>query len=233
MNTKRYLQKLGLVWVAALALIGGVAKADHLTDANQLVNNLIVSKKNVYGTDPSSIVWNGTNSEARTVCATFVTLLLQHSYNWTPTTFSNWMGSNSPNAALYHDTIVAQNGFTRITNIANIQAGDILAVKYFDEGSTNSGHAMVAAGAPVARTATAPLVDGTNQYELLIIDSSKSYHGNADTRFTSGVAGGVGRGTLRLYTNANGTIVGYTWSTFSNSIYYTPNVRDLVVGRLN
>ena len=82
--------------------------------------------------------------------------------------------------------------------------GDILAIKYYDDTSTNSGHAMVALGVPTARTATAPLVSGTTQYDILVADSSKSYHGPLDTRYTSGLPGGIGKGTFRIYVDVAG-----------------------------
>ncbi len=228
----RTLKSIWILCAATFVMLGNVAHADHLSDANGLITNLNISKKNVYGSNPSYIVWNGANSDAKTVCATFVTLLLQHSYNWTNNTFQTWMGSNSPSAALYHDTILAQNGFLKIAQVNQIHAGDVLAIKYFDNASTNTGHAMVAAGVPVARTATAPIIPGTTQYELLVVDSSKSYHGTADTRFISGISGGIGRGTFRIYADANGSIAGYCWSNSSDSTYYSPLVRDLVVGRI-
>lgn len=230
LNTR--VRQFWMLWGVAFALFSGAVRADHVSDANALVNNLLVSKQNVYGSNPSSIVWNGTSSQAKTVCATFVTLLLQHSYNWNSTTFQNWMGTNSPNAALYHDSIVAQNGFTRIDNVSQIHVGDILAAKYYDDATTSSGHVMVANGVATLRNATAPMVPGTTQYDLPVIDSTKSYHGTQDTRYLSGVPGGIGRGTLRLYADANGTIAGYCWSDASDSIYYLPSARDLVVGRL-
>lgn len=229
---KSALKTAWVLCLAGMALLGNVAHADHVSDANSLIGNLAISKKNVYGSSPTYIVWNGANSEARTVCATFVTQLLQHSYNWTGSTFSAWMGSNSPNAALYHDTIVAQNRFQRIAKVNQILPGDVLAIKYYDDASTNSGHAMIALGVPIARSATAPIIAGTTQYDILVADSSKSYHGPLDTRYTSGLPGGIGKGTMRIYADAYGNIAGYCWSDYSDSLFYTPNVRDLVVGRI-
>ena len=43
---------------------------------------------------------------------------------------------------------------------------------------------------------------------------------------------GAGIGVLRLYVNNTGTIVGHTWSTYNDSVYYAQTTRHLTVGRL-
>lgn len=231
-NAKARVSRL-IVGLTLLTMTGSAVQAatTHLNDANTLVSNLLVSKKNVYGSSPSYILWNGTASEARTVCATFATQLFKHTYSFTDAYFTNWFGSTSPSAALYHDTINLQKGFQKIANVAQIQAGDVLAIKYFDN-SGDTGHVMIAAGAPQLRVASAPLVSGSTQYQIDVIDSSKSYHGTSDTRYVSGQPGGAGKGTFRIYADANGAITGYTWSLDKNSLFYAPAARDLVVGRL-
>ena len=83
-------------------------------------------------------------------------------------------------------------------------------------------------------TPTSPVIAGTNQYLVKVIDSSASYHGDSDTRFIYfGVNGqGVGKGTFRLYVNTTTNFIsGYTWSDKSSSVYYTPDQRELIVGR--
>ncbi len=232
-NAKAQMSRL-MVCLTLFVMMGSAVQAatTHLVTAQTLVSNLLISKKNVYGSSPSTILWNGASSEARTVCSTFMSLLLKHTYSYTDSYFSSWFGSTSPCAALYHDTINLQKGFQKITNVTQIQAGDVFAIKYFD-GAANTGHVMLAAGAPHLRTATSPLVSGSTQYDIEVIDSSQSYHGKSDTRYTSGQPGGIGKGVFRIYTDANGAIVGYTWSLESNSIFYSPAARDLVAGRLS
>ena len=69
---------------------------------------------------------------------------------------------------------------------------------------------------------------------IAIMDCSSTGHGSSDTRYvSSGVWNtGVGRGIFRLYVAANGTISGYSWSTYSSSVYYRQTDRPLAVGRL-
>lgn len=224
---------LGIFLAAAPTRAVGDPLPVQVTDAESLVADLSQSHKNTYGSAPSYILWQGVNSEARTVGSTFVTLLLQHSYGWTPATFSTWLGTPSPDAATYHDAIVALNHFSRIDDIGHVQPGDLMAIKYLD-GPASSGQVLIVLDVPKERTATSPVVPGLTQYEVAIVDSSSSPHGPTDTRVTPPLAAGqgIGRGAIRVYVNASGQPVGYSWSTLAGSHYYTQAERNLVIGRL-
>jgi hypothetical protein len=211
----------------------------HLDDANALVS-ILNKNNNLYDDDDLSgnsyVNWDG--SAAWTNCSTFVSILLKHTYNWTDSDFSTWWQTTSPNAAKYHDLIQAGDRFTQIFYRSQVQAGDFIAIKYPGDPDTASGHMMLVAGAITARTATNPVVAGTTQYEVPVIDSSSSYHGTTDTRHpTQGGAGeGIGKGVFRIYVNASDQVVGYTWST-ANGTYYdqaapASTLRHLVFGRL-
>ncbi len=217
---------------------------EHLDLAELLVATVLPST-NSYG-DPTQITWEGSNglnhSTNRSKCATLVTQLFERAYN---PDYVAWFGCTSPHAASYHDAIEAEDGFTRIASILDVKPGDIIAIQYNDAGCTNltcgtfstctsTGHVAMVADVPRARTASAPLVSGTTQYSLEIIDTSTSYHGTDDTRYQSEVGGandqGVGQGTMRLYVK-NSAIVGHSWSTSSGSAYYSSAKRDVVIGR--
>jgi hypothetical protein len=211
----------------------------HLDDANALIA-ILNKNNNLYDDDSISnsyINWDG--SAAWTNCSTFATILLKHTYGWTDGDFSFWWQSTSPSAAKYHDLIQAGNRFTQIFDRDQIQAGDFIAIKY-PAGGSSTGHLMMVAGDITARTASNPVVAGTTQYEVPVIDSSSSYHGTTDTRHpTQGGGGeGIGKGVFRIYVDANNQnqIVGYTWST-ANGTYYDQSapaatLRHLMVGRL-
>ena len=115
-----------------------------------------------------------------------------------------------------------------------MQQGDIIAIKYPTGTSTSTGHIMLIAAAPTLRTASAPLITGTTQYEVRVIDASSSGHGSLDTRYISSgnFNDGIGSGYFRLYINSSGGVAGYTWSTYSSSVYYSQSDRPLLVGRL-
>lgn len=219
--------------LSAATMSPALAWTAHSSDAESLVDDLSVSRDNVYGSDPSYIEWRGTRSSARTVCGTFITQLLSHTYGLTPSTFTQWMGSTSPDAETYHSAIMAENHFTRITNIEDVQPGDLIAIKH--EGGSVSGHMMVVASSPRPESASSPVVPNTTQYSLSVIDSSSSHHGDSDTRVThpSSSGNGIGRGRIRIYVNDSLRPVGYTWSTSAASDYYGVGSRPLAIGRIH
>jgi hypothetical protein len=210
---------------------------------------------NLYASKDQALSWPGDAGgiySSRADCSGYVTRSLMKAFEFTAADLEAWMGSKGPSSARYHDNILFQNNFQRIRRAVDVQRGDILASKYLDRGehvpgqpsgSGGTGHTMIAASAPVLRSAPSkPFVDGTVQYELRIIDSTSSPHSTGDTRKGTGANGddqdGAGLGTMRLYADASsGEIVGYTWSLSSGSVYYTATSpagdrRSLVVGRM-
>jgi len=211
----------------------------HLEQARNLVENLKGASENAYGGGKRHIEWEAGHAAARTVCSSFETLLLEHTYGWTNADFKEWMHSTNPEAEAYHDAIVERHGFERILHIDKLHPGDILAVKYTDHhvsknGVEDTGHVMLVAEEPRPAPDKKPRVSGLRQYTVDIIDSSASGHGSKDTRARpeGGFTGGIGQGTLRLYVNESGRIVGYAWSTSEKSEYFTAPDRDIVAGRL-
>ena len=239
---------LALIALAAATLSAAALAAppDHLALAARLVNTL-TPEHNVYGSSPTFVYWEGVDgheaSENQSKCSSFVSALFTEAYD---EDLTEWMGCSSPVAQRYFDTISAEEGFEEISTIRDIEPGDIIAMSYGCPESTcsslggdcsSTGHVMVVAAAPVRlKTALAPVVEGTMQFVVRVIDSSSSYHGTLDTRYQSEADGnndsGVGEGAMRLYLNlSDGSIAGYTWSTSSSSTFYDPETRPLVVGR--
>lgn len=209
----------------------------HLYWADAMVQNVSVDK-NAYASGTSYMRWpnaDGTGIyENYTKCSPFITLLMMKSYGWTSSTFSNWMASTSPSSDKYYDAINQQNGFLKIDSVDDILPGDIIAIKY-PAGSSVTGHAMIVKSLAHARNSSSPTIANTVQYEIQVIDSSQTGHGPTDTRLNPDGTfnSGAGIGVFRLYTNNYLELVGYTWSTYSNSTYYDINTRPIVVGRLN
>ena len=223
---------------ASFLLVGSAKAADpqHLFWAEDIATN-VAPEFNMYDSNPSYVHWPSVNGavihENRTKCSSFITQILMQSYGWTSTDFRNWMSSISPTADKYYAAINQQNGFSIVSNVNDIQPGDIIAIKYLS-GSTATGHMMIAKTAATLRTATLPIIAGTTQYALQIIDSSQTGHGPTDSRLNEDgtYAPGAGIGILRLYTNSAGVVVGYTWSTYNNSQFYDATTRPLLIGRL-
>jgi hypothetical protein len=205
----------------------------HLVEAEHLVDGLSLSETNYEHGEPS-VSWSSPKA-SHTDCSGFFDALLMHTYHYTPDEFKLWFDSHRPSARRYHDAIIEQRGFTQIHHINHLRPGDILAVKYMNR-TDNTGHVMLVDGFPKRRKATEPFVDGTEQWEVEIIDSSKTGHGTGDTRHKMGPEGkdhdGLGRGVLRLYTTADGKVAGFAWSTMKVSKFKTPDDEDLVMGRL-
>jgi hypothetical protein len=175
-----------------------------------------------------------TKHEARTDCSGFLDALLTHSYGLTRDDFKKWTGRTHPLANTYYEVIGKEKGFVKVATVKDIKPGDIIAIHY-PPGADDTGHVMIAAAAPQRRTASAPLQAGTEQWEIKVIDSSHSGHGKTDSRHNPDGTfnGGVGEGVFRLYSDKDGAIVGYAWSTTAKSDYRSRDDRPLVVGRFD
>jgi hypothetical protein len=220
----------------------------HFNDANNLITSLLADPANIniYDGDGSltdQIDWvklQGTPQKAVSVCGTFMTMLLKHTYGFTNAQFTAKTGSTSPNAAKYHDAIVAQSGFTRIASVDHAAPGDVISIKYPLGGNT-SGHVMMVQSVgpwqPRANSTQNFLAYGAEPavagyYNVTVIDSSSSYHGSNDTRKNK--PGGIGRnGVVRIYVDGAFQITGYTWSEYNTSEYKTTAAGySVAIGRL-
>jgi len=128
-----------------------------------------------------------------------------------------------------------------------------------EDGKPSTGHVMLVAETPKKSS----LIEGKRQWKIKVIDQSCSGHGQYDSRRKRDSSDddfqpdndhqtdddreqndpckpderfndGLGKGTMRIYTNEeNDDILGYTWSISKESQYRFPDERHLVVGRLN
>ena len=224
---------LALFWFSGSLFAQVVAHPKHLIEAEKLVRHLKLEHTS-YNHGEQKVVWTGTCA-SHADCSGFVDNLLTHSYGYDANTYKRWFDSHRPSARRYHDAIVDQRGFTLIKRLSDVRPGDFLAVKYLIQ-KENTGHVMLATKAPRQIELKKPLVDGTEQWEIQVIDSSKSGHGPTDTRHKKGPDGkdhaGLGEGIIRVYTGRDASIVGFTWSTYTNSQFQPPSEEHLVIGRL-
>ena len=205
-----------------------------------LMIQYVTPANNIYSTLNSAdiVTWAGVNGATlyycKTDCSGLLKNLLKQTYGYTDAYFKTWTGTSNPYAVTFYNEIKAKDHFSQVSSVNTIIRGDIIAVKYPSGTSTNTGHIMLVASAPVLRTSSSPLVSNTKQYEVLVMDASSSGHGSLDTRYISSSTfnDGIGTGVCRLYANSSGAIVGYTWSTYSNSDYYSQSQRPLIIGRL-
>jgi hypothetical protein len=196
----------------------------------------VLPQNNTYIHGIGSLTWAGVNNAITSTCSTDCSGFLNHvytqTYNYSTADYQSWMGTSRPIALNYYNAIQSQKYFTKISKVGSMIQGDIIAIKY-PADNTNSGHILMIVSPPVLRTASAPLVNGTKQYEVSIIDCSSSGHGPADTRYISSGnwVQGVGKGIFRFYVNNQNTVSGYSWSTYSSSVYYSQSERPLLTGR--
>jgi hypothetical protein len=224
-----------VISLAGLTWAGGADRREpkHLADARDLVQHVDLEHTS-YEHGAGTVKFAGAY-ESHTDCSGFLDALLKHSYGYDEAQFKKWFGSKRPTAARYHDAIAEQTGFTQIAYVKDIEPGDILAVKYYSR-KDNTGHLMLAAAAPKAVKPAKPLVEGTTQWEVRVIDSSKSGHGRTDSRHAKGQDGkdhdGLGEGVLRIYADPQGKVAGFSWSVLAASQFQDPKNEHLVIGRL-
>lgn len=196
-------------------------KPEHMTYKHQ-------EPQVMWSTDPAKPAY------CHTDCSGLLIALLEHCYpqRYNEAAFRRWLDARRPTARRFYDAIAAGRGFTTIEKIGDAKPGDILAAKY-QSGEENTGHIMFVAAPPKRMEPREPLVDGTEQWEVAVLDQTRSGHGPQDTRRTADgkFRGGLGKGVFRIYTKPDGTTAGYTWSTFRNSKYYGGEERILAIGR--
>jgi hypothetical protein len=221
---------------ALIAVVGTAAERavpPHLAAAIDLALHVNLANTSYRHAEPM-VQWTGT-CQSHTDCSGFLNSLLGHTYGYGKEDFKRWFDSRRPTAARYHDAIVEERGFLRIAHVNKVRPGDFLAVNYFNS-KENTGHVMLVAEAPKRMPAKRPVVGNLEQWQVTVIDSSSSGHGPSDTRHHRGAGGndhdGLGIGVLRLYTNSEGKVAGFAWSTFDKSTFKRPSEEHLVIGRL-
>lgn len=218
-----------------------VSTTNVLGWANLLVDNTLPGNTSYTNTD--IVTWAGQHGatiyQSFTDCSGLLTALLRQTYDLTDNEFKSWLGTKDPRASTYYSATINERGFNRITNINNVQSGDVISAYYLEnitDTTKPSGHVMLVGSSPVLTTSKSPLVSGTQQWLVEVIDSTSSPHYKLDTRYisaTNSYRQGLGRGTIRLYTDTNGVIVGYAWSTATGTTYYDDTTHPVAVGRLN
>lgn len=150
-----------------------------------------------------------------------------------------------PRAEDFVLSIENEAGFKRIQTIDNVRPGDLLAhamLKVEDQMQTGTtGHVLLINTRPKLIVARKPIVAGTRQFEVSIIDSNEEHVGDDDSRLVDPAnrISGLGSGTIRIYVDTKGELVGWA-RTFAKShrfFSYSPRypsdskLRKAAVGR--
>lgn len=211
----------------------------HLENARILQQNTLPQNTS-YRHQDRIVTWKGEKGaviyQCHTDCSGLIDSLLNYSYGIGSEELRRWLGGRSrPLARNYYDAFVEKNGFEHIQNVSQVLPGDFIAMKYlagFGDVGHDTGHIMVVDAVP--RMAESNQEHGTTvkRWGVQVIDCSHG-HGRDDTRYHNGKFWpGIGRGTFSLFTNEQGSILGYSWSPSKDSEFYGPDKRPLAVGRL-
>ena len=162
-------------------------------------------------------------------CGSFVTKLLNHSYNWNWSDYEFYdpsLGTSvttaSPTAHRYMELILQGEGFqSMLTHIVDVAPGDIVVKR--DVGTT-TGHVWIVKEVILSQPMPYPSdssnalnsLVGTTYFEIDVLDCSSGYHSN-DTRkvYYDGQlheTHGAGVGTIGVLVDENGQLVGHSWS---------------------
>ena len=149
-------------------------------------------------------------SEVHTDCSGLIDALLERTEPQVLDAFKNTHWKSYPKAANYYEVIAAGQGFVRRSTITDVEVGNIFAAKF--TADIDTGHVMLVDAKPRRiENPVSPILPDTQQWEIVVIDSSSSSHGKNDTRHRSDGTrqNGIGRGSVRVYTDATGQLLGW------------------------
>lgn len=211
----------------------------HVSDLRQLQEN-VSPKDNSYRHHHNVVLWKGFDGSEQYIChadcSGLMNGLFRHTYHYDKDKMMAWFGTVRPLALDYYHTAKKENKFQLVQGIRNLEVGDFVILSVFKSSpmkrGPDSGHIMMANAKPQL-LGIDPLHGGGKWqiWSLEVIDSTHG-HGKTDTRYRNGrFWPGIGRGSIALFTDEQGNIVGYTWSVSPRSIFYTQKQRPLIVGR--
>lgn len=210
---------------------------EWLHNAHELLEH-IKQDNTAYRHKDEQVSWgeNNTPFQSYADCSGFINALVEKTFG-TTLLLKPWLGKSRPLAIQYYQAVIAENHFTHIDRIRDIQPGDLLVIKYADESEhdDNTGHCMLVDEKPYQIDPVNILEPGYQQYAIRVIDSSKSPHGKEDTRYSAGgnSYAGLGEGVFRLYADKDGKVTGYSWSLGRPLPGFDPFSNSIVVGRIH
>lgn len=250
------------------------AWGDHLDTGADWIRD-IRPAHNAYAS-PSVVEYLGGTLEVSAVCGGFVSELLKATYpdltddvmsalaDDDPSDEHDW---NSPDSQHWFDAIDDETSttsdgltfaFEKLTDIDDVEAGDILVSTYTPAGTTATGHTMVIYTMPTTFslvTTTIPGYSGVSveRYRITVLDSTERVHldrsDSTDSRYKAEVSPtdptkrvndeGMGTGEIYLYADhSTGALIGWTWTVVQSTAYQSvdaagSNYRPVRVGRLS
>ncbi len=251
----RYL--VSVVLMSGLCFSAGAQNTDssgvprHLTIARELVDNL-KPEDNRYVLGGQTIRFPGdplsSGYAMRADCSGFLLALFERAQYRTQSQMEFLVAGPKRKRPASEDfvfSIEREKGFKRIRNVEDMKPGDLLAHAMLDKEDQKqtgtTGHVFLINSTPKLISPKRPIVGGTRQFEVSIIDSNEEHVGADDSRLAnpSNKVIGLGKGTIRLYADASGELVGWA-RTFPNTnrfFSYSPafpsdtKLRKAAIGR--
>lgn len=234
--------------------------APHLLEAELLVGHLSLPTcppgNNAYKEphEPNVVRWGSPGDAAewvnRSQCASFQTAVLRRTYPWaTARFFRTHFGTASPFARDYRLAFAERSvpHFERVTRVADLRPGDLVAVDYRNDQDTNTGHIVLVRSLKGVYTAPVASLNfpGETQYAVEVVDCTAEPHGRygvgnysrfPDSRIVDAdTAGdGAGFGHMMFYaSDATGEFTRYRWSVNTSSAgAYTVDQRPVAAARV-
>ena len=231
-----------LLLLPLLLLAASFTRAQSLVDDATRLQEHVNASNTDYRHKDNAVTWTAP-WECYADCSGFVNALIGHVYHLDDAAFQQTFGHRRMYAYHYFEAIRDGRHFQQIRNAGDIRPGDLIAVQYADrsEHDDNTGHVMLVVSTPERFHPVKVIEPNTRQYLVTVIDCSRSPHGKDDTRAGGGPSGqgggagdypGLGRGPLRLYTDLQGAVVGYSWSPGNPKEGFDPFENPIVIGRL-
>ena len=211
-----------------------VVLANQLVTAFSSPNNTYY---NTYSYNAPTVTWSGLNGATTyynsSDCSSFQEELMMQAYGFSLTQLETWTkvstnGITYPQASDLYTAALDHDGFTGFLQIADLQIGDDMFMKYIEgDGSGDTGHCVMVDALPTPDAAYS--TSTYKAYDLTVVDCTVDPHSN-DTR--TGTESGVGRGTMRIYTTLSGNLFEYSWGLSSSSVVYNFSERPAIFSKM-
>jgi hypothetical protein len=225
----------------------------HLELARELVATVKPENNKYVLNHGSGVRWKGdlfnSESSVNTACGGFVAAVMERAGNTSIDVVKSKTSSHILRVKQFLEAVANDWGFSKVSKVGEIVPGDLFLFRCNDRcvaAETNNflghktvtevdaaGHVTIVDVKPTQKKPTPPLIDGTQQWLVTVIDSSESPHDLKDTRWrakSEPPVTGVGRGTYRVYTDMDGVPVGYTNGPNGQKLH-TIKDRPILIGR--
>jgi hypothetical protein len=240
------MKNLAVCLLALLPLLGFAQATEpipkHMVLARELVDT-VRPENNLYNATPTAtgIHWASDGhpeNKVDTMCSEFVGGVLKKANN---TTYDMLKAYTRKTRFLHTNNFVEavnKDILQKVQDIREVKVGDIMVFTCQQKCATAGGipaqgHVAFVDAVPEKIVGHRPVVPGTTQWKVTLIDSTDSLHDSEDTRnyrfLSRPKATGVGRGSFTVYVDGDGKFAGY--SSGWHHTYFDSSQRPLMFVR--